>query len=1058
MRGRFLFPLLVGCLTLVGGLAFWATAPVLIGWHPELVTSGSMGPALSAGDVVLTAPVSQPNALRPGQIVSVTDPTKPGGGYLHRLLRHDPDGRLVTQGDANRTADFPPVAGHAVTGQARYVVRYIGRPTLWLHQHDATAAAASVGVAGAGLVLGWLTFRGRRRARHRKPSTEAGWLPPIAASVAFLIVLPVLLDGRASAVFTGQTANGGSSLTTASLTGWLPSAVTASRTTPTTCLVSWTANGSAPGPLTYDVTDGLGTTRATAVSGTSTTITVPATPLTPTVLARYGSWVSASSASGQVCPWVAPDAPVVTLAVSDRTLVATWPAPANNGSAITGSTATISPGAASCSLPAATTTCTFSALTNGTKYTVSVTATNALGTSVAGTAVGFPYPSAVVTGGATALWLDGADTSTLVASSACAGAAASTTVGCWKDKSVNANNAVQATGSTQPTVSSLNGLTTPTFDGVDDNLVLNPATLPTGATASTIFAVVAQDDPAPATSTQRSAIAWGAAANGQARSVTKGFHSSLASLDTWGSTAAPSLSFATGSGTIVDGPITSTGSSASVNGAASYTVVEAHNTGTTGAWVGAGVGGNWAQWQGRVAEVIILSSTVTAAQGRLVEEYLAVKWGLVVTPRAPTGLTAVPGDTTAALSWTAPSWDGGAAVSSYTATAVPSTGTLPTRTCTAAGPCNLSGLTDGVTYTISVTATNSTGTSLPSASVTTIPYPALLTSATSQLWLDGYDLDGDGTAEGNGENCTLVALCSAVVGLVGRWADKSGHAHDALQPTGARQPSYSGAFHDVNFTTNGYFTASGIGVGPDASVFVVGHSNFNPFRQSGWMFGNRAANGYVLNPVDTTTTSTFFGITNSGFDAETTSTAAASPVGSFFNQHIWDGWISGSGPVTLNQGIDGAVGATVTDAASTRVATSMPFYLAGDGTAGQRGSFQYLEAAAFSSALTAVDRRTIQEYLARKWGSTISPGFPGGPSAVAGASTATVSWTVPVWNGGSAIASYTVTPSGAGSCTWTSGTTASCTGLTHGASYTFDVKAKNAQGFGPTVTTGAVTP
>ena len=1052
MKGRFFFPLLVGCLTLVGGLLFWATAPVLIGWHPELVTSGSMGPALSAGDIVLTVPVPEPNGLRPGQIISVTDPTKPGGGYLHRLVRHDPDGRLVTKGDANSTPDFPPVAGRRVTGQARYAVRYIGLPALWLHQHDTTAAAASVGIAGAGLVLGWFSLK-RRRAKHRTPSAAPAWAPAVAGPLALLVILPLLVGGRASAVFTGQTASN-SSLTTASLDGWLPSVVTASRSSPTTCLVSWTENGSAPAGLTYDVTDGLGTTRDTAVSGTSTTITVPATPVTPTVLARSGTWLSASVASGQVCPWPAPDAPVVSLAASDGALVATWQAPADNGSAITGYTATINPGAASCTLAPATRTCPFGALTNGTQYTVSVTATNSLGTSVAGTAVGYPYPSTVLTNGATALWLDGADASTLVASSACTGGAATTSVGCWKDKSANANDAVQSTGSTQPAVSSLNGLSTPIFDGVDDNLVLDPAKLPTGATPSTVFVVAALDEVDPTASAQRSIVAWGAAANGQARSVTKASHSFSASLDTWGSAGAPTLPFDTYNGTLVDGAITSTGTSASVNGSPSYSVVEAHNTGSAEAWVGAGVGGG-AQWQGRVAEVIVLSSTVTAAQSRQVEEYLALKWGLVVVPRAPTGLAVVPGDTTATLSWTSPSWDGGSPVTAYTTKAVPSAGGLPTRLCNGATPCNFTGLTDGVTYTFTTTAFNSVGASVASGSVTTVPYPALLTSAGSQLWLDGRDIDGNGIAAGTGENCDTATTCASLANAVPRWVDRSGRGHDAVQPTGAMQPTFAAVAGTVGFTGNGYLTAPNIGVGPDATVFVVGHSTVTPFVNSGWMFGSRAANGYVLNPKNGLVVSTFFGIRST--TVATTSTASAGG-GVFANPNVWDGWISGSGPTTLNQAVGGVVGATVSDAASTRVAASMPFYVGADGAAGQRGSFVYNEVIAFNSALSVVDRRTIQEYVARKWGVPITPGFSVSPSAAPGVSTATVSWTAPVWNGGLSVTSYTVTPSGAGTCTWTSGTTASCTGLTHLASYTFDVKAKNSVGFGPTVTTASVTP
>ncbi|MBK8078782.1 MAG: hypothetical protein IPK24_25370 [Kineosporiaceae bacterium] len=48
------------------------------------------------------------------------------------------------------------------------------------------------------------------------------------------------------------------------------------------------------GGATYDITDGV-TSYATAVSGTSTTITVPTTALTPQVLIRYGTWTSTAT-------------------------------------------------------------------------------------------------------------------------------------------------------------------------------------------------------------------------------------------------------------------------------------------------------------------------------------------------------------------------------------------------------------------------------------------------------------------------------------------------------------------------------------------------------------------------------------------------------------------------------------------------------------------------------------------------------------------------------------------------------------------------------------------
>src|SRR5581483_3982422 len=85
-------------------------------------------------------------------------------------------------------------------------------------------------------------------------------------------------------------------------------------------------------------------------------------------------------------------------------------------------------------------------------------------------------------------------------------------------------------------------------------------------------------------------------------------------------------------------------------------------------------------------------------------------------PGSPTNVTAVAGDAQATVSWHAPASDGGSPILSYTVTSSPG-GFTCMWTLTGPLSCTVTGLTNGTTYTFTVTATTLNGTgaaSLPS--------------------------------------------------------------------------------------------------------------------------------------------------------------------------------------------------------------------------------------------------------------------------------------------------------------------------------------------------------
>jgi len=144
----------VAYLSAAASLLFWSHAPMLLGWQPRVVVSGSMLPTIRPGDVALVgAATPGPQTLPPGRIVLVRDPSRGTGYYLHRVRRYDPAGKVVTRGDANDVDDYPAVDPAQVAGQLRLVVPLVGLPMLWWQEQAWLRLAVLAGVRWSSLVL-----------------------------------------------------------------------------------------------------------------------------------------------------------------------------------------------------------------------------------------------------------------------------------------------------------------------------------------------------------------------------------------------------------------------------------------------------------------------------------------------------------------------------------------------------------------------------------------------------------------------------------------------------------------------------------------------------------------------------------------------------------------------------------------------------------------------------------------------------------------------------------------------------------------------------------------
>ena len=128
-------------------------------------------------------------------------------------------------------------------------------------------------------------------------------------------------------------------------------------------------------------------------------------------------------------------------------------------------------------------------------------------------------------------------------------------------------------------------------------------------------------------------------------------------------------------------------------------------------------------------------------------------------PGAPTIGTATAGNTQATVTFTAPAITGGVAITSFTATSSP--GGLTASG--ASSPLTVTGLTNGTSYTFTVTATNSVGTG-PAGGPTSPVTPSLAPSSVEYLIVSGGGGGGGGIAAGAGAGGYLTGTASVSSG------------------------------------------------------------------------------------------------------------------------------------------------------------------------------------------------------------------------------------------------------------------------------------------------------
>lgn len=121
--------------------------PQLVGAsHSYVVTSGSMSPAIQAGDVVIVRDV-RVDAIDEGDVITFTRSPASSGRTTHRVvevIETDDGTAFRTKGDANEEADRSPVPAEQVIGQVMFHVPYAGYVTVFASSKEGLLALVVV--------------------------------------------------------------------------------------------------------------------------------------------------------------------------------------------------------------------------------------------------------------------------------------------------------------------------------------------------------------------------------------------------------------------------------------------------------------------------------------------------------------------------------------------------------------------------------------------------------------------------------------------------------------------------------------------------------------------------------------------------------------------------------------------------------------------------------------------------------------------------------------------------------------------------------------------------
>jgi uncharacterized protein (TIGR02145 family) len=439
-------------------------------------------------------------------------------------------------------------------------------------------------------------------------------------------------------------------------------------------------------------------------------------------------------------------------------------------------------------------------------------------------------------------------------------------------------------------------------------------------------------------------------------------------------------------------------------------------------------------------------------------------------PGAPTIGTATSGNLQATVTFTAPGSNGGSAILSYTVTSSPG-GITGTGT---ASPIAITGLANGTAYTFTVVATNANGNSLPSSasnSVTpsapsTVPGAPTIGTATSGNTQATVTFTAPGS---NGGSAILsYTVTSSPGGITG-----TGSSSPIIVTGLTNGTSYTFTVVATNINGNSSpsspsnsVTPSTVPGAPTIGTATRGNGQATVAFTAPASNGGSTITGYTVtsNPGGFTGTGSSSPITLAGLTNGTayTFTVVATNVNGNSSPSSPSNSVTPStvpGAPTIGTATRGNGQATVTfttpasnggSAITGYTVISSPGGIIATGTGSPIIVTGLTNGIAYTFTVTATNANGTGP--ASSASNSVTPSTVPGPpiigTATAGNAKATVTFTSPGSNGGSAITGYTVTSSPGGFTAMGSASPIAVTGLTNGTAYTFTVTATNANGTG----------